>query len=220
VSPPSRLRIKICGVTHVAAAAAAHDAGADWIGFVFFPRSPRALTPEQAASLAARVPPPDGGGPARVGLFVAPTEPEVAAVLAAVPLDALQLYTDVAQAAAFRARFGVPVWRAIGISERADLPEALDGADALVLESRPPAGAPRPGGNARAFDWSLLADWGAPGPWLLAGGLDPANVAEAIRISGANAVDVSSGVESAPGVKDPALIRAFIVAARAAAAPA
>ncbi len=215
-SPP--VRVKICGVNSPAAAEAAEAAEADWIGFVFFPRSPRAVTPEQAASLSAIITDAASGGPARVGLFVAPDEADIEAALARVRLDALQLYTDAARAAALRARFGIPVWRAVGLSTSADLPTRMDGSDALVLEARAPEHASRPGGNARAFDWSLLAGWSAPGFWLLAGGLDPANVAAAIRATGASAVDVSSGVERVPGVKDPALIRAFVAAARGSAA--
>lgn len=213
-----RVRVKVCGVNTEAAAEAACEAGADWIGFVFFPRSPRAVTPEHAASLSALIPPAASGGPGRVGLFVAPDAADIEAALAAVRLDALQLYTDAALAAALRARFGVPVWRAVGLSRPADLPARMDGADALVLEARAPTAASRPGGNARAFDWALLSGWTAPGFWVLAGGLTPGNVAQAIRATDAKAVDVSSGVERAPGVKDPDLIRAFVVAARGSAA--
>lgn len=213
-----RVRIKICGINTAAAAVAAYEARADWIGFVFFPRSPRAVTAEQAARISISVPPLSAGGAGRVGLFVAPTEQAVAEALDAVQLDALQIYAHPAQAAAIRARFAIPVWRAVGIAGPADLPDALAGADALVVEARAPEGASRPGGNARSFDWSLLHRWAAPGPWVLAGGLNPGNVADAIRVSGASAVDVSSGVERAPGEKDPALIRAFVTAARAAGA--
>ncbi len=209
------VRVKICGVTSAEAAVAAHSAGADWIGFVFFPRSPRAVTPEQAATLSRGIRPAVGGGPGRVGLFVDPAGQEIADALAAVPLDALQLYTDAGRAAELRARFGIPVWRAVAVAGAADLPDTMAGADALVLDARAPADAARPGGNARAFDWSPLAGWAAPGPWVLAGGLAPGNVAEAVRLTGARAVDVSSGVERAPGVKDPDLIRAFVAAARA-----
>ena len=195
---------------------AAAEAGADWIGFVFFPPSPRYVTPAQAASLSARAPASDPrGAPQRVGLFVDPTDAEIDAALAALTLDALQLYVDAQRAAAVRARFGVPVWRAVGVALAGDLPVALQGSDALLLDAKAPAATSRPGGNAQAFDWSLLAGWTAPGPWILAGGLTPANVAAAVRASGAAAVDVSSGVERAPGVKDPDLIRAFIAAARA-----
>jgi phosphoribosylanthranilate isomerase len=148
---------------------------------------------------------------------VKPTLDEVAAVLAAMPLDVLQIYGDAGLARDMRARFGLPVWLARGVSAPADLAlaeHAAQGLDGMVIESKPPPGATRPGGNATALDWSLLAGWSPPLPWLLGGGLTPGNVAEAIALSGATGVDVSSGVESAPGVKDPALIRAFIKASR------
>ncbi len=148
-----------------------------------------------------------------------PTDGEIEAVLAGVQLDVLQLIAAPDRVAHIRQRFGLPVWRAVGISGAADLPSTMDGADALLLDARPPRGAALPGGNAVAFDWSLLHGWGAPGPWLLAGGLTPGNVAAAIRQTGAPAVDVSSGVESARGVKDAGLIEAFLRAARATANP-
>jgi phosphoribosylanthranilate isomerase len=206
------VKVKICGINDPAAFDAAVAAGADWIGFVFFPPSPRFVTPETAAALAGRA----QGGPPKVGLFVDPTEEAIAAVLARVKLDALQLYGRVADPAALRTRFGLPIWRAVGIAGRDDLPADDRGADALLLEAKPPPASTRPGGNAARFDWSLLRGWAAPAPWMLAGGLTPDNVAEAIRETGAESVDVSSGVEREPGVKDPALIRAFIAAARAA----
>ncbi|MDE2199975.1 MAG: phosphoribosylanthranilate isomerase [Rhodospirillales bacterium] len=209
-------RIKICGLNDAAGFDAACDGGADYIGLNFFPPSPRAVTPAQAAALAARR---RGALPRLVGLFVNPSEAAIADTLAAVPLDILQLYVAPDRAAALRARFALPVWRAAGVSTTADLPASCAGADALLVEAKPPPGATRPGGNAVRFDWSLLAGWTAPCPWLLAGGLTAANVAEAIRITAAPAVDVSSGVERAPGVKDPALIHAFIAAARGAAMP-
>jgi phosphoribosylanthranilate isomerase len=162
--------------------------------------------------LSARSP----GGPLRVGLFVDPTVDAIAAVLDAVQLDVLQLYGAGSALPALRARFGLPVWRAVGIAGAADLPTELAGADALLLEAKPPPQATRPGGNAASFDWSLLSGWTAPGPWILAGGLTVDNVAEAIRVTGAPAVDVSSGVEKTRGVKNPSLIRAFIANARAA----
>lgn len=205
------IQTKICGVNSPAAFDAAVSAGADFIGFNFFPRSPRYLSPAQAAALSDR----HAGGPQRIGLFVAPTEEEIAAVLSALALDALQLYVSLERAAALRARFGLPVWRPVGVASRDDLPREA-GADCLLIEAKPPAGATRPGGNAAVLDWSLLADWQAPSPWLLAGGLTPANVAAAILATRAPGVDVSSGVERAPGEKDPDLIRAFIAAARAA----
>lgn len=204
--------VKVCGITDPAALGAAAAAGADWVGFVFFPPSPRALTPAQAASLSATHP----GGPRRVGLFVDPTEADIAAALAALPLDVLQINGRPGLAAAMQARFGVPAWAAIGVSGRADLPTHAPGIAGLLLDAKPPAGSPLPGGNAHSFDWSNLHGWAAPVPWMLAGGLTPANVASAVRLTGAPAVDVSSGVEASRGVKDPALIRAFIAAARAA----
>lgn len=199
------VRVKICGLKTEAAFDAAVAAGADWVGFVFFPPSPRFVTPARAAALAAR----RSGGPPRVGLFVAPTEATIADVLASVRLDVLQVYGAV-DAAALRARFGLAVWRATAVSTASDLPREMAGADALLLDAKPPKDATRPGGNAVPFDWGVMRGWSAPGPWLLAGGLTVANVAEAMRVTGAPAVDVSSGVESAPGVKDPALIQAFV----------
>ena len=207
-------RVKICGINSPASIDAAVEGGADWIGFVFFPPSPRFIAPSHARDLSARHPSHAAGGPPRVGLFVNPTETVIAEVLEDVPLDILQLYASPSMTRDLRARFGRPVWRAVGISSAADLPLTPDGADALLIEAKPPPDATRPGGNAVRFDWTLTQGWKAPGPWLLAGGLDPDNVAEAIRLSGAPAVDVSSGVEREKGVKDPALIRAFIHAAR------
>jgi phosphoribosylanthranilate isomerase len=210
----SGVRVKICGLNSEPAFDAAVAAGADWVGFVFFPPSPRFVTPARAAALSARAP----GGPPRVGLFVAPTEAAVAEVLETVRLDVLQVY-GAADLAALRARFGRVVWRGVGLSAASDLPRGMDSADALLLDAKPPKDATRPGGNALPFDWAIMRDWTAPGPWLLAGGLTVANVADAIRITGAPAVDVSSGVESAPGVKDPELIRAFVERVRGVDAP-
>jgi phosphoribosylanthranilate isomerase len=200
------VRVKICGINDAAAFDAVIEAGAEWVGFNFFLPSPRCVTPAQAAALSARHP----GGPARVGLFVEPEPAQIEAVLAELRLDALQLYTSAGRAADLRARFGIPVWRPIGIGGAADLPAGAEGADMLLLEAKPPEDATRPGGNARRFDWAALRGWTAPAPWILAGGLDPDNVAAAIAATGAPAVDVSSGVESAPGRKDPTLIRSFL----------
>ncbi len=204
------VRVKICGINSPEAFDAASEAGADWVGFVFFARSPRHVTPAQAAALGVR----PKGGPLRVGLFVKPTDADIEAALSAARLDFLQLYAAPARARQVREKFGVPVWRAVGVAARDDLPSLGDGEDALLIEAKPPDGATRPGGNAAALDWSLLAGWRAPVPWLLAGGLTPDNVVAAIATSGAVAVDVSSGVERAPGVKDAALIRSFVAAAR------
>jgi phosphoribosylanthranilate isomerase len=204
--------VKICGVNDPAAMHAAAAAGADLVGLVFFPPSPRAVTPERAASLAMP-------GPGKVGLFVDPTDDQIAAVLAALPLDLIQLHGEEtpARCAAVRARFGLPVMKALGIAAASDLDALADYApavDRFLLDAKAPPGAPLPGGNAAAFDWTLTAGRVIPRPWLLAGGLTPLNVAAAIAASGAPGVDVSSGVEKARGVKDPALIAAFIGAAR------
>jgi len=203
-------KVKICGVNSAEALAAAADGGADWVGFVFYPPSPRALTPAQAAALSATRP----GGPVRVGLFVDPADEEVEAALAALPLGVLQHHGDPARGRALRARFGLPVWQAVGVAGQADLPDREAGVDGLLLDAKAPADADLPGGNAQRFDWSVLSGWAAPLPWLLAGGLTPENVRKAVETAGAAAVDVSSGVERARGVKDPALIRAFVAAAR------
>jgi len=205
--------VKICGVNDEAAMDAAVEAGADLVGFVFFPPSPRAVLPARAAALSAR----HAGGPLRAGLFVDPEDEAVARVLGAVPLDLLQLHGKETpeRVAALRARFGLPVMKALGVATVADL-DALPryAADRFLLDAKAPPGAELPGGNAAPFDWSLIAGRAVDRPWLLAGGLTPANVAAAIRASGAPGVDVSSGVERARGVKDPALIHAFIAAAR------
>ncbi len=237
------VRVKICGLREPAGWDAAVEAGADWLGLVFFPRSPRFVTIAEAARLAIR----GTGSAGLVGLFVAPfSDDEVRAVLDAVPLTALQVYerTNLPTSSCRRRhapgpacgrtrgsastpsgapvfasmsdRCAIPIWRAVGVSTREDLPASPCGAERLVIEANPPAGATRPGGNAARFDWNVLHGWQAPAPWTLGGGLSAGNVAEAIRITGAQAVDVSSGVEAAPGIKDPALVRAFIEAARSA----
>jgi len=204
--------VKICGINDPTAMAAAAEAGADLVGFVFFPASPRAVTPSLAASIATP-------GPLKVGLFVDPTDDAIAEVLAALPLDLIQLHGEETptRCAAVRARFGLPVMKALGIAGPSDLARLADYApavDRFLLDAKAPPGATRPGGNAAPFDWSLTAGVSVPRPWLLAGGLTPGNVAEAIAVSGAPGVDVSSGVEKARGVKDAARIAAFMRAAR------
>jgi phosphoribosylanthranilate isomerase len=203
-------RVKICGINDAASFDTVVAEAADYVGFVFFPPSPRYVTPEQAAELSAR----HKGGPQRVALFVDPTDTAVDAVIAALHPDILQIYTNPDRATEIRTRTGLPVWRAMGVAAQADLPREATGIDALLIEAKPPKDATRPGGNALSFDWSILRNWQPGFDWVLAGGLNPSNVGAAVRISRAPVVDVSSGVESAPGVKSPDLIRAFIEAAR------
>jgi len=205
------IRVKICGVNSAAAFDAAAEAAADWIGFVFAPNSPRYVSPTEAAGLSRRLP----GGPARVGLFVDPADDDLARVLDVVKLHILQLYAPPQRLNVIRAKYDIPVWRGIGVSGAGDLPEAAGIASALVVEARAPDGAANPGGNGLRLDWRELAGWDPGVPWLLAGGLTPDNVSHAIAESGAEAVDVSSGVEAQRGVKDPALIMRFVAAARA-----
>lgn len=206
------VEVKICGITDAAAMDAAAAAGADWAGFVFFPPSPRHVTPGQAAALATR----HRDGPRPVALLVDPTDADIAAVLAALPFAALQVHAPAERAAAIEAQFGVPVWHGVGVAAPADLPQQAPGVTRLLLDRKAPPDAALPGGNAQPFDWSVLRGWHAPKPWVLAGGLTPETVADAIRQTGATTVDVSSGVEHTRGAKDPALIAAFLAAARAA----
>ena len=204
---------KICGVSRPADIECAAAGGARYVGFVFYPRSPRNLTPDEAGALAAGTP----AGIATVALFVDPDDAALDAVLACARIDILQLHGGESpeRIVEVKRRTGCRVMKAIKISGPDDLDAAtpyLGVADRLLFDAKAPptlAGA-MPGGNALSFDWELLAGRTWPCPWMLSGGLDPDNVADAIRISGAPAVDVSSGVESAPGVKDPARIKAFL----------
>jgi phosphoribosylanthranilate isomerase len=214
---PRDIRVKICGLTEARDVAAAVDAGAAYVGFVFFEKSPRHVGIEAARALALDVPP----GVAKVALTVDAGDAALDALCAAVPLDMLQLHgaESPARVAEVKARHGLPVMKAIGVAGAADLAQIdryAGVADQLLVDAKPPPGATRPGGNALAFDWGLIEGREWPLPWLLAGGLTPATVAEAVRRTGARQIDVSSGVETAPGHKDPARIRAFIEAARAA----
>ncbi len=211
----SQVSVKICGLTTASSVEAAVSAGARYVGFVFFARSPRNLTAERAAALASEVPP----GVCKVALTVNADDAELDRIVGSVPLDMLQLHGQETpdRVAEIKARFGLPVMKAIGIAGPEDMPAIdlySDVADQLLIDAKPPRGADLPGGNGLVFDWQLLAArkyWRRP--WMLAGGLTPDNVAQAIRATGARQVDVSSGVESAPGTKDAALIRAFVEAA-------
>ncbi len=205
--------VKICGLTDAESIDAAIEAGAEFIGLVFFAKSPRAVTAEQAAELTQFI-----EGVQKVGLFVDPDDALLNEVLTHVRLDLLQFHGSESpeRLAEVRQDFGVPVMKVIPVAEAADLKAAepfLDVVDYLLFDAKPPKGADLPGGNAVSFDWSILKGFKAPVPWMLAGGLTPANVAEAIKATGAPIVDVSSGVESAPGVKDSDKIRAFVTAA-------
>lgn len=209
------IKVKICGLKNAAHVQAATAAGAGYIGFVFFAKSPRNITHKDAAALAQQVPP----GVAKVALSVNASDAELDAIVETVPLDMLQLHGGETpdRVAAVRARYGLPVMKAVGVASADDLAMLDDYgrvADQLLVDAKPAPGAELPGGNGLAFDWRLIAGRRWPVPWMLAGGLNAGNVAEAVRLTGARQVDVSSGVESAPGVKDAALITAFIDAAR------
>ncbi|MBS7668408.1 phosphoribosylanthranilate isomerase [Croceicoccus gelatinilyticus] len=209
-------RIKICGIRDARALDAAIEARADYAGFVFYPPSPRAVSPREAAELAARA----DGRIQRVGLFVNATDEELGEAVEAGKLDVLQLHGQETpnRAAALRSRFGLPVWKALSIASAADITRASeyrDAADLVLFDAKTPKGT-LPGGMGVRFDWSLLAGYRGPVEWGLAGGIDAANVAEAIASTGAPLVDVSSGVESEPGVKDADKIAAFCRAVRAA----
>jgi phosphoribosylanthranilate isomerase len=210
------VQIKICGITTAEAADATVKAGADYAGLVFHPGSPRALQAEQARALSSRL----RGRVRLVALLADPDDETVANAVAVVAPDFLQLHgkESPSRIGAIRARFGIPVIKAIAIAAREDFAEVAayeQAADMIMFDAKAPAGAVRPGGHGAAFDWQLLRGRSFSRPWLLAGGLAPDNVARAIRVSGAPIVDVSSGVEEERGVKSPDLIRAFVDAARA-----
>ncbi|NQU70592.1 MAG: phosphoribosylanthranilate isomerase [Rhodospirillales bacterium] len=204
---------KICGINSIDALDAAVTGGAALIGLVFFPRSPRNLTPEQAGALAALVP----AEITVVGLLVDPDDATLADIAAKSRIDLWQLHGKETpeRVARIKQLTGKPVMKAISVAGPEDVASAeayIGAADRLLFDAKPPADLKdaMPGGNALAFDWELLGGRSWPCPWMLSGGLDPDNVTQAVAISGAHAVDVSSGVESAPGVKDPDRIRAFL----------
>lgn len=212
---PGGVRCKICGLRTLADVEAAAQAGAGYIGLVFFPRSPRHLEIAAARDLALAAP----VGLAKVGLVVDADDATLQAITDAVPLDMLQLHgkESPARVAEVKARFGLPVMKAVGVAEAADLAAIADYeavADQILVDAKAPKGAALPGGNGLAFDWRLIAGRPWQRPWMLAGGLTPENVAEAVRLTRAAQVDVSSGVESAPGVKEAARIAAFVAAAQ------
>jgi len=212
----TEIRVKICGLRSPADVQAAAEAGAVYGGFVFFPKSPRNLTVEEAAPLALAAP----LGLCKVALVVDADNDTLDRILGQVAIDMLQLHGHESpeRVVEIRARYGLPVMKAVGLSGPEDLPQIdiySQVADQLLIDAKPPKTAVLPGGNGLSFDWQLLARrkyWQRP--WMLAGGLNPGNVAEACRMTGARQVDVSSGVERAPGVKDADKIRAFVEAAR------
>ncbi|NIA67989.1 phosphoribosylanthranilate isomerase [Pelagibius litoralis] len=210
--------VKICGISTPAAMSAAVTGGAAFVGLVFYPPSPRSVTPEQAAPLAALVP----EGIVKTGLLVDADDATIAAILKEVPLDLLQLHGSETpeRAAAIKARFGVRVMKVLKLHQESDLAAVepyLGVVDRLLFDAKPPAEMKNtlPGGNALSFDWSILAGKTWPLPWMLAGGLTADNLAEAVAVTGAPALDISSGVEDAPGRKNPEKIRAFLAAAKA-----
>jgi phosphoribosylanthranilate isomerase len=207
--------IKICGLSTPETLDAALGAGADWVGFVRFARSPRHVELEAARVLSRQA----KGRAGRVVLLVDPDDAALAAAIEAIAPDLIQLHgrESPERVAEIRAATGLPVMKALGIAGAADLaaiPAYAAVADRLLLDAKAPPGAALPGGNGVSFDWSLLAGADLPAGLMLSGGLGPENVAEALARTGLRAVDVSSGVESAPGIKDPARIAAFVTAAR------
>lgn len=214
------VRVKVCGLKTPADVAAAAAAGAQYIGLNFFAKSPRSVDVQTARALALLAP----GGMCKVSLTVDADDAMLDAITAAVPLDMLQLHghETPARVAEVRARYGLPVMKAVGVASEEDLPQLLDYslvADQILVDAKAPKGAALPGGNGLPFDWRLVTQRRWLRPWMLAGGLTPENVAEAVRLTNARQVDVASGVESAPGVKDAARMTAFVRAATAMAAP-
>lgn len=209
------IRTKICGLTRPQDVSSAVSAGAQYLGFNFFPRSPRAVSPQQARDLALDVPP----GVAKVALVVNADNALLDAITDTAPIDMIQLHGGETpeRVTEVRLRYGLPVIKVVGVADAEDLPQLSQFgkvADQLLVDAKPPKNAVLPGGNGLTFDWRLIAGRRWPVPWMLAGGLTPENVAEAIAMTGARQVDVASGVESAPGLKDPEKMRAFVQAAQ------
>jgi phosphoribosylanthranilate isomerase len=208
------IRVKICGLRTAADVQAVARAGAAYAGFNFFQKSPRSVTVAEARLLALVAP----EGLCKVALVVDADDGTLDGIVEGMPVDMLQLHGHETpeRVAEVRARYGLPVMKVIGVADEGDLAGLMEMslvADQIMVDAKPPKGAVLPGGNGLAFDWRLLVGRRWLRPWMLAGGLTPANVAEAIRLTGAVQVDVASGVESAPGVKDHARIAAFVAAA-------
>ena len=207
--------VKICGLANVDDVRACADAGANYMGLVLFEKSPRNITIPAARELALAAP----LGLAKVALVVNPSDAELDAITGTVPLDMLQLHgrETPERVTEVKARYGLPVMKAVGIADGDDLPklESYFGvADQILVDAKPPKGGELPGGNGLSFDWRLIAGRRWPCPWMLAGGLTPENVAEAVKMTGAKQVDVSSGVEDAPGQKNAELIQKFVQSSR------
>ncbi|MEM8775007.1 MAG: phosphoribosylanthranilate isomerase [Pseudomonadota bacterium] len=208
-------KVKICGLTRPSDVQAAIDAGADYLGFNFFDKSPRFISLDLASELAKLVP----GSVIKVALTVDADNAQLDEITSRVALDMLQLHgsESVDRVSEVKKRYGLPVIKVIGVADKDDLAKIAvyeDVADQILLDTKPPKGATRPGGNAVTFDWSLIAgrDWSVP--WMLAGGLKVDNVAEAMKVTGACQLDLASSVESAPGLKDPERIADFIQAVK------
>ncbi len=209
------MAVKICGLKTSETLQAAVDAGARYIGFNFFPKSPRYVTVEEAKKLAEQIP----MGVCKVALVVDATDDTLDAITGAVPVDMLQLHGHETpeRVLEIKERYGLPVMKVVGVAGADDL-EHIDiysrVADQILVDAKAPKNAVLPGGNGLAFDWTLIAQRRWAVPWMLAGGLTPENVAEAVKMTRAPQVDVASGVESAPGIKDVTKIAAFVAAAQ------
>ena len=204
------VRVKICGLRDAASIAAAIEGGAQYVGFVFYPQSPRAIGTKEAANLVALLPTTIMS----VGLFVNPSDEELLTVLRTVPLQMIQLHGSepLERVVAIKSLSGLPVIKAIGIADMSDIKVAQsyeDAVDYLLLDAKPSQSG-LPGGNATKFDWSVLRGLTFKAPWMLAGGVTESNMVEAVAMTGARILDVSSGVEDSPGSKNPQKIKAFL----------
>ena len=208
------MRVKICGLTTLNTLSAAINSGATYVGFVFFEKSPRHLTIEQAIKMANIVP----DGICKTALVVDPSDKDLDDLLDKVPLDMIQLHghESAERVSEVKDKFGLPVMKAVGISDESDLVNLYEHsriADQILVDAKPPKNAVLPGGNGLSFDWKLLAGRRWSTPWMLAGGLNSSNLLQAAKLTGARQFDVSSGVETSTGVKDIKLISDFIQAA-------
>ena len=213
---PSDIAIKFCGLRKLDDIETAARTGARYVGLMFFPPSPRHLELEQAQALVQATP----SDLSKVGVSVNPTNTFLETLLSYVSLDMLQLHGQESpeRIAEIKKKFGLPVIKAIGLSDSSDLPQIAQytqAADQILVDAKPPKGGALPGGNALSFDWRLIKNQQWTKPWLLAGGLTPENVGQAIALTNAKQIDVSSGIESYPGMKDPQLMEKFAKAALA-----